>query len=40
MWVPLFIKAVDQHDGRVDDRNWQHVDLLPTLADYAKVKVA
>jgi Sulfatase len=39
MWVPLFIKAVNQHDGRVDDRNWQHVDLLPTLADYAKVKV-
>jgi hypothetical protein len=39
MWVPLFIKAVGQQVGRVDERNWQHVDLLPTLADYARVKV-
>jgi hypothetical protein len=39
MWVPLFIKEPGQHAGRVDDRNWQHVDLLPTLADYAGVTV-
>jgi Sulfatase len=39
MWVPLFVKAAGQQDGRIDDRNWQHVDLLPTLADYAKVEV-
>jgi sulfatase-like protein len=39
MWVPMFIKAPHQRAGRVDDRNWQHVDLLPTLADYAGVRV-
>ena len=39
MWVPMFIKAPHQRGGRVDDRNWQHVDLLPTLADYAGVRV-
>jgi hypothetical protein len=39
MWVPLFIKEPGQTGGRVDERNWQHVDLLPTLADYAGVAV-
>jgi hypothetical protein len=39
MWVPLFVKAPGQHAGRVDDRNWEHVDLLPTLAGYAGVEV-
>ena len=39
LWVPLFIKAPGQRDGRVDERNWQHVDLLPTIADYAGVRV-
>ena len=39
MWVPLFIKEPGQQRGRVDDRNWEHVDLLPTLADYAGVRV-
>jgi hypothetical protein len=39
MWVPLLIKEPGQHRGRVDDRNWEHVDLLPTLADYAGVTV-
>ena len=39
MWVPLFIKTPGQDSGRVDDRNYEHVDLLPTLADYAGVKV-
>jgi hypothetical protein len=38
-WVPLFIKAPGQQAGRVDHRNWQQVDLLPTLADYAGVSV-
>jgi Sulfatase len=32
MWVPMFLKAPGQNKGRVDDRNWEHVDLLPTLA--------
>ena len=39
MWVPLFIKEPGQTRGRVDDRNWEHVDLLPTLADYAGVRL-
>jgi hypothetical protein len=38
-WVPLFIKAPGQTEGVVDDRNWQHVDLLPTIAAYAGVTV-
>lgn len=38
-WVPLFIKAPGQTEGVVEDGNWQHVDLLPTIADYAGVAV-
>lgn len=38
-WVPLFIKEPGQTEGVVDERNWQHVDLLPTIADYAGVEV-
>lgn len=34
-WVPLFIKEPGQQTGAVDDRNWQHVDLLPTVAELA-----
>jgi len=39
LWVPLFIKEPHQRVGRVDDRNWEHVDLVPTIADYLGVKV-
>jgi hypothetical protein len=39
MWVPLFVKAPLQRGGRVDDRNWEHVDLLPTIADIAGLRV-
>jgi arylsulfatase A-like enzyme len=39
MWVPMFIKAPNQTKGRIDDRNWEHVDLLPTLADMVGIKV-
>jgi len=39
VWVPLFIKAPGQTKGRVDDRNWEHVDLLPTVADMAGLTV-
>jgi hypothetical protein len=39
MWVPLFVKAPDQQRGRVDDRNWEQVDLLPTVADLLGVQV-
>jgi hypothetical protein len=39
LWVPLFVKAPGQKTGRVDDRNWEHVDLLPTIADHAGVEI-
>ena len=39
MWVPQFIKAPGQRRGRVDDRNWEQVDLLPTVADLAGIQV-
>jgi hypothetical protein len=39
MWVPMFVKAPGQDNGRVDDRNWEQVDLLPTVADLAGVQV-
>jgi hypothetical protein len=39
MWVPLFVKAPRQTQGRLDDRNWEHVDLLPTIADTVGLSV-
>lgn len=33
LWVPLFIKRPGQHTAAVTDVNYEHVDLLPTLAD-------
>ena len=39
MWVPQFIKTPGQDGGVVDDRNWEQVDLLPTVADLAGVAV-
>jgi hypothetical protein len=39
MWVPMFLKAPGQTQGRVDDRNWEHVDLLPTIADMVGLTV-
>jgi hypothetical protein len=39
MWVPMFLKAPRQTAGRTDDRNWEHVDLLPTLADLVGLTV-
>jgi sulfatase-like protein len=39
MWVPQFIKAPRQREGRVDDRNWEQVDLLPTIADLVNIQV-
>ncbi|MBQ0991560.1 sulfatase-like hydrolase/transferase [Micromonospora sp. H61] len=38
-WVPTFVKEPRQQAGRVDDRNWEHVDLLPTVADEAGVRL-
>jgi hypothetical protein len=39
MWVPMLIKAPGQDKGVVDDRNWEQVDLLPTVADLANIQV-
>jgi Sulfatase len=39
MWVPQFIKAPNQDNGTVDDRNWEQVDLLPTVADLAGIQI-
>ncbi|MET8308787.1 sulfatase-like hydrolase/transferase [Micromonospora sp. NPDC005173] len=38
-WVPMFVKEPGQQAGRVDDRNWEHVDLLPTVADQAGIRL-
>ncbi|MFF0234038.1 sulfatase-like hydrolase/transferase [Micromonospora sp. NPDC005254] len=38
-WVPMFVKEPGQQTGRVDDRNWEHVDLLPTVADEAGIRL-
>ncbi|MEV4482905.1 sulfatase-like hydrolase/transferase [Micromonospora coxensis] len=38
-WVPTFVKTPRQRAGRVDDRNWEHVDLLPTIADEVHVRI-
>ncbi|WP_089022191.1 sulfatase-like hydrolase/transferase [Micromonospora coriariae] len=38
-WVPMFVKEPGQRSGRVDDRNWEHVDLLPTVADEASIRL-
>jgi hypothetical protein len=39
LWVPLFIKTPGQAEGQVTDRNWEHVDLVPTVADLLGIKV-
>jgi hypothetical protein len=39
MWVPQFVKLPGQRRGRVDDRNWEQVDLLPTIADLVGIQV-
>ncbi|WP_245719165.1 sulfatase-like hydrolase/transferase [Micromonospora rhizosphaerae] len=38
-WVPMFVKEPGQRAGRVDDRNWEHVDLLPTIADETHMRI-
>ena len=39
MWVPQFVKVPGQDDGVVDDRNWEQVDLLPTIADLTRIPI-
>jgi hypothetical protein len=39
MAVPLFIKAPGQQTGRIDDRNVETVDILPTIAEILGIAV-
>jgi hypothetical protein len=39
LWVPLFVKQPGQRQGRVTDQNWEHVDLVPTIADSLGIRV-
>ena len=39
LWVPLFIKLPRQHEGAIDDRNVQTIDVLPTIADVLGVAI-
>ena len=38
-WVPLFIKAPGQVQGKIDDRPAQVIDILPTIADHLKIDI-
>ena len=37
--VPLFIKLPGQTDGRIDDRNVESVDILPTIAEVLGIEL-
>ncbi|HEX6967271.1 MAG TPA: sulfatase-like hydrolase/transferase [Micromonosporaceae bacterium] len=39
LWVPLLVKEPGQRTGRIDDRNIEQVDLLPTVADRLDIAV-
>jgi Sulfatase len=39
LWVPLFIKRPGQRLPSATDVNWEHVDLLPTIADIMGFRV-
>jgi sulfatase-like protein len=39
LWVPLFIKRPGQRAPSVTDANWEHVDLVPTIADLMGLRV-
>jgi hypothetical protein len=38
-YVPTFVKLPGTGKGRIDDRNWENVDLVPTIADVLDVKI-
>lgn len=40
MSVPLFIKMPGQQTGAVDDKNVESVDILPTIAEVLRIKLA
>jgi hypothetical protein len=39
LWVPLFIKRPGQRAPSITDVNWEHVDLVPTIADIMGFRV-
>jgi Sulfatase len=39
LWVPLFIKRPGQRAPSTTDINWEHVDLVPTIADIMGFRV-
>ena len=39
MAIPLFVKAPHQKKGRIDDRNVETVDILPTIADILQISM-
>jgi hypothetical protein len=39
LWVPLFIKRPGQRLPSATDVNWEHVDLVPTIADIMGFRV-
>jgi arylsulfatase A-like enzyme len=39
LWVPLFIKRPAQRAPSTTDVNWEHVDLVPTVADIMGFRV-
>jgi arylsulfatase A-like enzyme len=39
LWVPLFIKRPGQRAGEISNVNYEHVDLVPTIADLAGIRV-
>jgi hypothetical protein len=39
LWVPLFIKRPGQRASSTTDVNWEHVDLVPTVADIMGFRV-
>jgi sulfatase-like protein len=39
LWVPLFIKRPGQRAPSTTDVNWEHVDLVPTIADIMGLRV-
>jgi Sulfatase len=38
-WIPMFLKMPGETQGKLDERNWTHVDLVATLADALHVKL-
>jgi arylsulfatase A-like enzyme len=39
LWVPLLIKRPGQRTSSTSDANWEHVDLVPTIADIMGFRV-